>query len=77
MATPEARLATELQLYAARKPEWLKQHSGSYVVAKDDLVLGFYSTFKEAYIEGVRKWGIKTDFLVKQVVEHEPVFFVF
>ncbi len=73
----QARLATELAFYALHKPEWLKQHRGEYVVVKDNTVLGFYSAFEAAYRAGAGKYGIRTDFLVKQILEHEPVFFVF
>lgn len=77
MATGEARLAAELRLYDAHRAEWLTQYPGHYVVAKGDTILGFHPTFEAAYRAGVREWGVRADFLVKQIVEHEPVFFVF
>jgi len=78
MATGEqARLAAELEFYALHKREWLTQHPGKYVVVKDKTVLDFYPTFEIAFRAGVGAWGLETDFLVKQVVDHEPVFFVF
>jgi hypothetical protein len=76
-ATEQARLAAELQVYALHKNEWLKDYPGRYVVIKGDEVLNFYPTFEAAYSAGAGAWGIDTDFLVKQIVEHEPVFFVF
>ena len=76
-ATQETRLARELEVYALHKNEWLKGHSGRYVVIKGNEVLNFYPTFEAAYSAGALAWGINTDFLVKQIVEHEPVFFVF
>jgi hypothetical protein len=76
-ATEQARLAAELQVYALHKNEWLKDYPGRYVVIKGDEVLNFYPTFEAAYSAGAGAWGINTDFLVKQIVEHEPVFFVF
>jgi hypothetical protein len=75
--TEQARLAAELELYALHKDEWLEGYPGQYVVIKGDTVLNFYPTFEAAYQAGAREWGINTDFLVKQIVEHEPVFFVF
>ena len=78
MVTGErVRLAGELRLYEMRKNGWLKEHPGQYVVIKDDQVLDFYPTFDVAYRAGASAWGVHTDFLVKQIVEHEPVFFVF
>ena len=34
-------------------------------------------TFEDAFRAGVGAFGITRDFLVKQVLEHEPVYFVF
>jgi epoxyqueuosine reductase QueG len=59
-----------------KKGEWLKHHAGEYVVVKGNSVLGFYPAFEPAYRAGVGNFGISTDFLVKQILEHEPVFFV-
>ena len=73
----QARLATELQYYSLHKMEWLNQYAGKYVVIKDTTVLGFYPTFEAAYRDGASRWSIETDFLVKQIAEHDPVFFVF
>jgi hypothetical protein len=76
-ATEQARLAAELQVYALHKKEWLKGYPGRYVVIRGEQVLNFFPNFEEAYSAGASAWGINTDFLVKQIVEHEPVFFVF
>jgi len=78
MATaPPTRLTTELELYEARKSEWLKSNPDEFVVIKGDLVMGFFADFHVAYRAGVDKYGIDTDFLVKRVVPQEPVFVVF
>lgn len=76
MSAADSRLAIELDLYDLRKNEWLKHHCEEYVVIKNTEVLGFYPEFKDAYTAGVRKWGV-TDFLVKQVLANDPVFWVF
>jgi hypothetical protein len=73
----QARLADELQYYAQHKAEWLAQRSGEYVVIKHSGLLGFYPSFEAAYRAGAATYGLNTDFLVKQIREHEPVFFVF
>jgi hypothetical protein len=73
----QTRLATELGFYALHKLEWLKQHPGKYVVLKDEVVLGFYPSFEAAYRAGATAYDLSADFLVKQILEHEPVFFVF
>jgi len=71
------RLAVELEFYKVHLSEWLPQHSGDYVVAKGTEVLGFYREFGAAYSAGVRACGFDVDFLVKQVLEFEPVYSVF
>ena len=76
-ADQEARLAVELEYYAQHKAEWLVLKTGHYVVIKDRQPLGFYPTFETAYRAGAATYGLKTDFLVKQILEHEPIFFVF
>jgi len=76
-ADQRARLAVEFDYYAQHKTEWLPLQSGHYVVVKDSGLLGFYPTFEAAYRAGAATYGVNTDFLVKQILEHEPVFFVF
>jgi hypothetical protein len=71
------RLVSELEFYDLQKSQWLPRHSGEYVVLKGGDVLGFYAAFSEAYAAGAARWGLGTDFLVKQVLEHEPMFSVF
>lgn len=76
-AGEQARLGAELEYYAQHKADWLTQHRGKYVVIKDARVLNFYPSFELAYRAGAEQWGVNNDFLVKQIIEHEPVFFVF
>jgi hypothetical protein len=71
------RLSSEIDFYKAHKHDWLQQHSGEYVVLKGNQVLGFHRQFNDAYLAGVRAWGPGVDFLVRQVLEFEPVFSVF
>jgi hypothetical protein len=78
MATnQQARLAAELEYYVQHKAEWLAHRTGLYVVIKDTGLLGFYPNFEAAYRAGAATYGLSADFLVKQILEHEPVFFVF
>ena len=77
MSTDEQqRLAAELDYYAQHAQEWIAQKAGQYVVIKDARVLGFYPDFEAAYRAGAAAYGIETDFLVKQLLEYEPVFIV-
>jgi len=76
-ANQQARLAVELEYYVQHKAEWLAHKTGLYVVIKDSELLGFYPNFEAAYRAGAATYGLSADFLVKQILEHEPVFFVF
>jgi hypothetical protein len=71
------RLGTELKFYATHKPEWLKTHSGEFVVVKDSNLLGLYAAWEQAFRAGVAAFGLREDFLVKQVLAQEPVYYVF
>jgi hypothetical protein len=75
-AEAQTRLAAELEFYAAHKREWLEEHSEKYVVIQDRNVLGFYPSFEDAFRAGVGAFGVTRDFLVKEVLEQEPVYFV-
>lgn len=76
-ANEEKHLAVELSFYAEHKAEWLNNHSGKYVVAQDTSVLGFYDSFEIAFKAGVSAFGVQRDFLVKQVLAQEPVYFIY
>jgi len=76
-ASSPMRLDAEIEIYEKQKSEWLKSHRDEFVVIKGNEVLGFFTDFNQAYRAGVDKYGIDTDFLVKRVVPHEPVFVVF
>jgi hypothetical protein len=78
MATnEETRLAVELEYFGQHKSEWLAHKTGQYVVVKERGLLGFYPSFEAAYRAGAEQYGTNTDFLVKQILEYEPVFLVF
>ena len=70
------RLGTELKFYATHKLEWLKTHSGEFVVVKERNLLGFYSEWEQAFRAGVAAFGLREDFLVRQVLAREPVYFI-
>ncbi len=71
------RLSTELEFYEKHKAGWLQSNRDEYIVIKGNDVLGFYVDFHQAYLAGVAEYGINTDFLVKRIVPHEPVFVIF
>lgn len=66
-------LEKELATYQAKLPE-LKQHEGKYVLICGDEVVDTFMSYEDALKEGYKKFGLK-QFLVKQILSIEPVFY--
>jgi hypothetical protein len=76
MASSEL-LSTERTVFEEHRQEWSRSHPGEYVVIQDDVVLdGFFPTYAEALKAGLKRFGVRRPFLVKQVWLHEPVYLV-
>lgn len=52
------------ETYEEHKEEWLKEHSGEYVVISASDVAGFFSSLVQAYNAGRRRYGVDVFFLV-------------
>jgi hypothetical protein len=74
---PKAALQQELDCYASNKAEWLNAHPGEFALVGKKRAVGFYPTYEAAFEAGLEEFGIGTDFLIKQVVEHDPVFVIY
>lgn len=70
-------LAKERSYFELRKPEWLRSHAGDFVVVSGETVAGFFPDYEGALKAGIGKFGIKREFLIKQVLEHERVFAIY
>lgn len=69
--------SAELKVFEAHREEWSRSHPGEYVVIQDDVVVqGFFIDYAEAFKAGLQKFGVRRNFLVKQVWMTEPVYFV-
>ncbi len=69
--------SAELTLFEAHRQEWSRSHPGAYVAIQDDIVVeGFFDSYAEAFKAGLKKFGVRRVFLVKQVWLTEPVYFV-
>lgn len=69
-------LSAELALYEAHRTEWCRSHPGEYVVIQDQTVAGFFATYADALKVGLEKFGVRREFLVKQVWLNDPVYVV-
>jgi hypothetical protein len=69
--------STELKVFEHHRKEWSRSHPGEYVVIQDDVIAeGFFHTYADAFKAGLRKFGVRRGFLVKQVWMTEPVYSV-
>ena len=67
----------ELTVFEQHRQEWSLSHPGEFVAIQDDVIAeGFFDTYAEAFKAGLRKFGVRRGFLVKQVWVTEPVYFV-
>jgi len=63
-------LDLEVEFFEANRGEWLKHHKGKFALVRGRDLIGTFTTFQEAYEEGVDQFGSEA-FLVKQVVEED------
>jgi len=67
----------ELKVFERHRKEWSHSHPGTYVAIQDEVVAeGFFATYAEAFKAGLKKFGVRRCFLVKQVWVTEPVYIV-
>ena len=67
----------ELQLFEQHRKEWSRSHPGEFVVIQNETVVEqFFGTYTEALKAGIKRFGVRNPFLVKQVWMTEPVYFV-
>jgi len=59
-------LDKELAFFASQKDELLKHYENKYVLIKDEKLIDFFSTFEEAYRDGINRFGTEI-FLIKKV----------
>ena len=72
-ATP---LEIEIEVFEAHREEWSREHRGKFVVIKDKTILKFFDEYSDAFRAGLNEFGVRGDFLVKQIWGVEPVYFV-
>ncbi|MBI4602457.1 MAG: hypothetical protein HY721_10910 [Planctomycetes bacterium] len=71
-ATQPSPLERELELFQRSKEELLKHHEGSFVLIKDDALIGAFTTEAEAYQAGIERFG-NVPFLIKLATREEEV----
>ena len=61
-------LRTELNYFNEKREELVQHHDGRFVLIKGRDVVGAFTTEREAYEEGVRRFGTEP-FLIKRVTK--------
>lgn len=77
MSLQENPLIRELTFYEAHKSEWLTDHESQFVVVSEDRVAGFFDDYASAWDSGTKMFGLQANFLIKQICQHEPVYFLY
>lgn len=70
-------LSVELAFYEKHKTGWLASHAGEFVLVCGRQEAGFFPSYETAFEAGLRVFGLSKEFLIKQVLEHEPVFVIY
>ena len=70
-------LEHELTFYEQHKSEWLPHYENQFIVIAEDKVAGFYKDYEDAWDAGTKEFGLKANFLIKQICSHEPVYFLY
>jgi hypothetical protein len=65
-------LERERQFYEAHRADLLERHPGQYVLIKGSELIGAFPNAESAYAAGMERFGV-SEFLVKQVLDREPV----
>jgi hypothetical protein len=70
-------LQSDFEVFEKHRKEWVEAHLGEFVVIRGGTVAGFYPDYESALRAGLQNFGIKSEFLVKQVSVEEPVFVIY
>jgi len=67
----------EQEVFDQHRDQWLGSNAGKFVVIQNSTVAnGFFDTYADALAAGIRTFGVQQSFLIKQVWQTEPVYFI-
>lgn len=70
-------LDRELAFFERHKSEWLTNYENQFVVVAGEKIAGFYVDYESAWDAGTKEFGHQASFLIKQICQHEPVYFLY
>lgn len=68
-------LDKELKLFEKKRGELIKRAKGKYALVYEDEIVGTYNRLEDSFAAGYDKFG-NVPFLVKEIREEDPVYFV-
>jgi hypothetical protein len=69
------QFSAELRVFEQNRQEWSLSHRGEFVVIQgNEIADGFFGTYADALRAGLKRFGVESGFLVKQVWVTEPVY---
>lgn len=77
MAAHANSMSIDYKFFEAHRSEWAGMHPDEFALVCNRALAGFYKTYEDAYKAGIQAFGVKRQFLVKQVCAVEPVFFIY
>jgi hypothetical protein len=68
---------TELRVFEQHRAEWSRSHRGEFVAIQgEEIAEGFFGTYSDALKAGLQRFGVRNEFLIKQVWTTEPVYYI-
>jgi hypothetical protein len=69
-------LETELAFFDSHRTEWTEHHNAKFAVIQGKKLLGFFDEWEDGFKAGIKAFGGRREFLVKQVWIVEPVYVI-
>lgn len=71
------KFSTELGIFERNRIDWSRAHPGEFVVIQGERIAdGFFGSYSEALKAGLRLFGARNEFLIKQIWMAEPVYYI-
>lgn len=71
------QFSAELKVFEQHRQEWSRSHPGEFVAIHGRVVAdGFFASYADALRAGLKRFGVRDQFLIKQVWMTEPVYCV-
>jgi hypothetical protein len=73
---PTNQFSRELGVFEEHRQEWSRSNPGRFVAIQGEDIAGFFATYADALRAGLKRFGVHHEFLIKQVWQIEPVYYI-